>query len=83
MKSDEGNGAVLLNNRDYTASAGNLFKNTNKFKSLESDPTITRIKTFQSYLSTLHKRNELTKEKYNMVRPKNGKLVRAHGLWFA
>ena len=39
------------------------------------------MKTLQSYLSTLHKRNELTKEEYNTMRPKNGKLVRAHGLY--
>ena len=37
------------------------------------------MKTLQSYLSTLLKRNELTKEEYNM-RPKNGKLARAHAL---
>ena len=71
---------MLLNNKDYTISVGNLFKDTKKFKSLESDPTITRMKTLQSYLSTLHKRNELTKEEYNMLRPKNGNLARAHGL---
>ena len=70
---------MLLNNKDYTISVGNLFKDTKKFKSLESDPTITRMKTLQSYLSTLHKRNELTKEEYNMLRPKNGNLARAHG----
>ena len=38
------------------------------------------MKTLQSYLNTLHKRNELTKEEYNAMRPKNGKLARAHVL---
>ena len=38
------------------------------------------MKTLQSYLSTLHKQNELTKAEYNTMRPKNGKLARAHGL---
>ena len=38
------------------------------------------MKTLQSYLGTLHKRNELTKEKYNAVRSKNGKTGRALGL---
>ena len=65
---------VLLNNKDYT------IKDYTIFKSLESDPMITRMKTLQSYLSTLHKRNELTEEEYNTMRPKNGKLSRAHGL---
>ena len=38
------------------------------------------MKTLPSYLSTLHKRNRLTKEEYNTMRPKNGELARAHGL---
>ena len=38
------------------------------------------MKTLQSYLNTLHKRNELTKEEYNAMRPKNGKRARAHVL---
>ena len=38
------------------------------------------MKTLQSYLSTLHKRNELTTEESNAMRPKNVKLARAHGL---
>ena len=39
LKPDKGNGVVLLNNKDYTTSFGNLFKDTKKFKSLESDNT--------------------------------------------
>ena len=34
LKPDKGNGAVLLNNRDYTASVGSIFKDTKKFKTL-------------------------------------------------
>ena len=37
LKPDKGNGVVLLNNKDYTTSVGNLFKDTRKFKSVESD----------------------------------------------
>ena len=39
LKPDKGNGVVLLNNKDYTTSFGNLFEDTKKFKSLESDNT--------------------------------------------
>ena len=39
LKPGKGNGVVLLNNKDYTTSFGNLFKVTKKFKSLESDNT--------------------------------------------
>ena len=38
------------------------------------------MKTLHNYLTTLHKCNELTKEECNAMRPKNGKLDRAHGL---
>ena len=38
------------------------------------------MKTLQSYLSILHQRNELTKEEYNVMRPKIGKLARGHSL---
>ena len=80
MKPDKGNGVVFCNNKDYTTFIRNLFKDTKKFKIIESESTITRMKTLQSYLRTLHKRNELTKEEYNAMRPKNGKLDRAHCL---
>ena len=50
MKTDKGNGVVLVNNKDYTISVGNLFKDTKKFKTLESYHTITQMKTLQ----TLH-----------------------------
>ena len=59
FKPDKSSGVVLLNKNDYTAFARNLFKDNRKFKTLESDPTITQTKTLQSYLNTLHKRNEL------------------------
>ena len=62
LKPEKGNGVVLLSSKDYKTSVGNLFEDTKKFKTLESDPMITGIKTSQSYLSTLHERNELTKE---------------------
>ena len=39
MKPDKGNGMVLLNNKDYTESVENLFKDTKKFRILESDNT--------------------------------------------
>ena len=73
MKPDKGNNVVLLNNKDYTTSVVKLFKDNKKFKNVESDLTITQRKTLQNYLSTLHTRNELTKEEYNAMTPKNDK----------
>ena len=36
--------------------------------------------SLQSYLRTLLKRNEMTKDEFDMIRPKNAKPARAHGL---
>ena len=71
LKTVKDSDVVLINNKDYTTSVGNPFKDTKKLKSLGSDPTITQMKTLQSYLSTLHKRNDLIKEEYNTMRPNN------------
>ena len=38
------------------------------------------MKSLQSYLRTLLKRNEIKKAEFDMMRPKNVKPVRAHGL---
>ena len=38
------------------------------------------MKSLQSYLRTLLKRNEITKDEFDMIRPKNAKPARAHGL---
>ena len=57
-----------------------MFKDAKKFQILEKDPTITQIKSLQSYLTTLLKRNEITKAEFDLMRPKNSKPARAHGL---
>ena len=49
MKLDKGIGIVLLNKEDYTNSMENLFTNETKFKQLDSDPTITRLSSLESY----------------------------------
>ena len=47
---------------------------------LGTDPTVTRMKSLQSYLRALLKRNEITNAESDMMRPKNAKPGRAHGL---
>ena len=51
-----------------------------KFKKVLSDPTPTRLLSLQKYLSTLLKRNEITWNEYNALRPKATHFGRAHGL---
>ena len=80
LKPDKGNGIVLFDIKDYTNSVEHLFKDPKKFQILDTDPTITRMKLLQSYLRTLLHRKEITKAKFDLMRPKNAKPARVHGL---
>ena len=60
MKPEKGNSIVLLNKEDYTNSMENLFTNKTVFKQLDSDPTIIRLSSLQSYLRKLKNNNEIT-----------------------
>ena len=51
-----------------------LFNYTSKFTLLQEDPTLCNLSTVRTYLNTLHKRNEITLEDKNLVRPKLPKL---------
>ena len=80
LKPDRGNGIVLFDTKDYTNSVEHLFKDPKRFQILDTDPTITRMKSLQSYLRTLLQKNEITKTEFDLMRPKNAKPARAHGL---
>ena len=80
MKSDKGNGIALLDIKDYSNSVEHLFKDRKKFQIVDTDTTVTWMKSLQSYLRTLLKRNEITKAEFDMMRPKNARPARAHGL---
>ena len=43
LKSDKGNGIVLLNQEDYAKSMTWFFNNKNKFKELDCDAILTRL----------------------------------------
>ena len=80
LKPDKGNGIILLDIKDYSSSVEHLFKDPKKFQIIDIDPTVTRMKSLESYLRTLLKRNEITKAEFDMMRPKNAKPARAHVL---
>ena len=52
MKPDKGNGTVLLDIKDYFDYVEHLYKDPKKFQILDTDPTVTRMKSLQSYLRT-------------------------------
>ena len=80
MKPDKGNGIVLLNKEDYTNSMENLFTNKTKFKQLDSDPTITRLSSLESYLRKLKNINEITETQFKVMRPQTACTAKAPGL---
>ena len=80
MKLDKGNGIVLLNKEDYTNSMENLFTNKTKFKQLDSDPTVTRLSSLESYLRKLKNINETTETQFKLMRPQNDCTAKGTGL---
>ena len=51
-----------------------LFNYISKFTLLQEDPNLRNLSTVPTYLNTLHKRNEITLEDKNLMRPKLPKL---------
>ena len=80
LKPDKGNGIVILKSSDYISSLKSLFNNITKFNCLNEDPTSTRLNTFQNYLLTLLKRNEISESEFNFMRPKASSFSRAHSM---
>ena len=71
---------VLLSEDTYTNIVERIFKDKTKFKMLHHDPTLTNLKTMQSYLKTLLKRGEIMEEEEKLMHPKFAHIGCAHGL---
>ena len=61
-------------------SVTSLLSNTSRFRLLDTDPTLTRLTSQQSYLCTLFNRGEISQSDYDFLRPKATHFGRAHGL---
>ena len=57
-----------------------LFNDNSKFTLLQEDQTLRSLSIVQTYLNTLHKRNEITLVDKNLMRPKFTQIGRVHGL---
>ena len=80
LKPDKGNGIVLLKNEDYVSCVQSIFDDRTKFQVVDKDPTVTNLKTVQTYLNKLEDRKEISQEVKNRVRPMFAKYGRAHAL---
>ena len=63
---DKCNGIVLMDKNDYIHTVEKFFGDSNKFKLITDDPTITRMKSLQNYLRKIYNRGELTKDEFNL-----------------
>ena len=54
-------------------SVSKLFENCKKFKFSDNDPTLTKTNSLQRYFNSLCKRADITKSKYDIMRPKKRK----------
>ena len=57
LKPDKGQRIVLIDKTDYYNSMERSFNDTSQFTLLQEDPTLRNLPTVQTYLNTLHKRN--------------------------
>ena len=80
LKPDKGQRIALIDKTDYYNSMESLFNDTSQFTLLQEDSTLRNLPTVQTYLNTLHKRNEITLEDKNLMRPKFAQTRRAHSL---
>ena len=80
LQPDKGGGVVLMKKSDYVDKIEHLFSDRQKFKTIPTDPTPTRLNSLQRYLKKLEKREEITEEIYKKIRPMNAQPARAHGL---
>ena len=80
LKPDKGNGIVLINKTYYNLAMKKLFSDRSKFKLIQKDPTLTRLKTIQNYVNTMFKINEIYEEENKQLRPVAAQLGRAYGL---
>ena len=80
LKPDISNGIVLINKIEYNLAMKKLFSDRSKFKLIQRDPTLTRLKTVENYVNTMFKRNEISEEEKKQLRPMAAQLGRAHGL---
>jgi hypothetical protein len=84
LKSEKGNGIVLLKQTDYLDSISAMFADTTKYKLVDnlnnSDICLVQLNTLQQYLRTIHHRDEIDGSIYNDIRPQSARPARAHFL---
>ena len=69
LKPEKGNCVVLLNKKDYKKSILDIVNDSDEFKELDTDPTISREGKLQRFLRELKKTGKIDKDIYNKIYP--------------
>ena len=80
LKPDKYNAVALMNKLDSHNAIKQLFSDKTKFKIIENDPTLTRLRTVQNHSNNLRKRNEITEADRKQMRPISVWIGSSHGL---
>ena len=81
LQPDKGLGCVLVNKADYFNKLDSIFYDTSKFQQIETDTSITQLRTLQAYLNKLASsdRKEITIDEKDYMRPMSAQPARAWG----
>ena len=80
LKADKGTGVVVMKIEDYNNCLNELFSDKSCFKMVDTDRTLTRLRTLQNYLLRLFKRKEISETEKKAMTPKAATFARAHCL---
>ena len=69
MKSDKGNGVVILDQKLYNNAIEKIISDTSKFKKLNDDPTLKHKASLQHFLCKLKQKNFFNEIEYDKLYP--------------
>ena len=80
VKADKGNTVVILRRTEYVTKMLSILSDETKFKKVESEATLVRLRKFQSFLRCHHKHGVFTDEEYGELFPTSTNIPTMYGL---
>ena len=80
LKPDKGNSVVIMDRKQYNLNMLKIINDTNKFKLLKDDPTITREGKLQRFLRSLKSKGHINSDMYKEIYPVGSQPARMYGL---
>ena len=80
VKADKGNTVVILKRTEYVNKMLNILSDETKFKEVDHEATLVRLRKYQSFLRYHHKRGVFTDEEYGELFPTSTSIPTMYGL---